>query len=355
MKKFFFFILFILQVVSLSSHPLDSLRNSFRANDFLTRYQLPCVLSFDSGVGALWNLSGLETSGSGRLKVYANTDTLNKISVSNGETSFCFRQNNDTLFYSGFENNLAMISYQADIPVMTYSMQYGDSVVFFYTGNGCYSDDWLLESVGHGMSKFDAVGTLITPDADTLVNVVRVHLVRNSRYSIVAKGEVNADPSSIIVCEDDYLWYAPGYRYPVLHANIYTEEGNSESSLWYTPLYEQESLAVDDENLAIRQTGSDGSAIDETGEGGAESPLHYTLRNNPGEKRVTVFYDQGVAGTVTFILSDVRGTVYSSRNQTHDAGTGYSAEISLAGLRSGSYVLYICMDNQRYAETVLVK
>lgn len=355
MKNIVTIVLSILTINTAFSQTVDSTPGLLRTGVSVVQYQMPCNLNLDSGNDILWDLSAQETTQSRRMKLTSRPGTSNSIAISDRLTTSYLRLSGDSLFYDGYESNLAKMNYHGGIPIVVFPMHYGDSLTHDFDGVGSYSDDWKMECFGRVRSKIDARGVVITPEADTIRNVLRIHITRHSNNKIIPKGGTEVDVQCSHAIEDDYLWYAPGYRYPVLHANIYTEEGNSESYLWYTPLYEQESLAVDDENLAIRQTGTDGSAIDETGEGGAESPLHYTLRNNPGEKRVTVFYDQSVDGTVTFILSDVRGTVYSSRSQTHDAGTGYSAEISLAGLRSGSYVLYICMDNQRYAETVLVK
>lgn len=355
MKNIVTSVLSILLSVTAFSQTVDSTHNALRDGDCLVQYELHHNLNSTSGDGILWDLSQQKTFQSRSLKITRRTDNSNGVAVSDRLSSSYYRLCDDSLLYDGFESNLAKVDYHGGIPVMVFPMHYGDSLTHVYDGSGSYSDDWMIETVGNSKSEIDAKGTLITPESDTIHNVLRLHVSRHSHEKILSKSKTERDVQSSQVREDDYLWYAPGYRYPVLHANTYTVEGDSVASLWYIPLFEQEILPEDNDNLTIRQTDILNKPHEETEEGGAESLLHYTLRNNRGDKRVTILYDQFVGGSVTFILSDVRGTVYSSNCQNHDAGTGYSAEVSLAGLRNGNYVIYICMDGQRFAEKILVE
>lgn len=359
MKRTFLLVLAIANVITTTGQAIDSLHNTLRAGDSFVQYRLSGSLQLEGGYNKVWDLSSHEIGENRRITIKANVDSTNSYVINDRMTAYYFRQNKDSLLYDGYESNLAKMEFQHGIPLMVLPMHYGDSIRQCLLGAGSYSDDWLMESVGYSVSKVDAKGTLITPETDTLRNVSRIHITRISHDNLMARCDESCHKAgalaSTTMSEEDYLWYAAGYRYPILHVSTSVAAGDSTGIVWYTPPYELENLAMDDANLSVRSSNSDGAFSDDSIHNRSSEILSYSIHKSPGDGRVTVTYDMTADGTVSFILSDVRGTVYTSFSQSHGTGSGYTADIRLNGLRTGVYVLYICVNNQRYVEKITVE
>lgn len=118
-------------------------------------------------------------------------------------------------------------------------------------------------------------GTLITMDKDTLVNVILVHNSRMVSSSYMNKGKtlqqygiLDSIPvlshdsidaallqDSVLLRQDVYRWYVPGYRYPVFRQETITSSKRNKllySVAFYCPPTSLESLS-DDSNEDIRK------------------------------------------------------------------------------------------------------
>lgn len=332
---------------------IDKQHNVPRIDDELQQKRLSAIIEFQEGKGQVWDLSDADETGESQKIVLAENGISDSIAISDKTSSMYLHLSGDTIFYSGIENNQSLIIYHNPIAMLAFPMHYGDSCQQAYSGNGVYCSKWKTQSTGTCTVKADATGTLITPDRDVMDGVIRIHVSRNSVNSIY-KDTLNKRPD-IILQEDDYLWFAPGYRYPILHATSLSTRGATSSALWYTPPYVQEELALDDDNLFIRNAVKHDAYGDDAQEGSMSDKLHYMLNASNSGKRVKVMYDQRIDGEVSFIIASVSGLVYEKHSEYHEAGSGYVTEFNLNKLRKGGYVMYICLDGERNAEKFNIK
>lgn len=89
-----------------------------------------------------------------------------------------------------------------------------------------------MRRYGTYKTKADALGKLVLPQGDTLRNVIRLHTERHVGTIIVPIDTMqyripaftvdsivrHLAPDTAKVREDEYRWYAEGYRYPILEA-----------------------------------------------------------------------------------------------------------------------------------------
>lgn len=332
---------------------IDKQHNLPRINDELQQKKLSAIIEFQEGKGQVWDLSNADETGDKRKILIAENGISDSLSISDMTSSMYFHLNGDTIYYSGIENNQSRIMYHNPIAMLSFPFRYGDSYQQAYSGNGVYCSKWKTQSTGTCTVKADASGTLTTPDRDIMNGVVRIHISRRSVNSI-CKDTLSKKPDTILQ-EDDYLWFAPGYRYPILHATSLSSRDATSSSVWYTPPYIQEELALDDDNLFVRNAVGHGAYGNDALEGSMSDKLHYMLNTSNSGKRVKVMYDQSIDGEVSFIIASIGGMVYESHSEYHEAGSGYVTEFNLNRLRKGGYVMYICLDGERNAEKFNIK
>lgn len=282
-----------------------------------------------------------------------------------------FHQFYDTLFLCGTENNMVKIHYDKPETYLHVPLQAGDSIKGIYHGTGTFCDKLSLQRIGEYTTKTEDAGTLILPKGDTLRNVLRVHtrrsfitrtfpddtlhhmndsLTQDSIVSLLSQDQYHA-------LEDEFRWYAPGYRYPVVEALIQHHRGRPcLSHIFLTPTEEQELLTMDEENEIIRRNADPSLQTSEnnfTPNNCNEGKFHYSISTDASDISITYGHDE--AATIKAILADKRGIIYKTRDQTTEAGEGYVLSINHNSLRRGQYILYIEAHGQRFSEKFNVK
>lgn len=285
-----------------------------------------------------------------------------------GRRYLCLSQ--DTLYYSGLENNQLSVSFFNPIPLVIFPFNENTEHEGFFQGYGSYCDKLSLSAMGRWRMKTATDQTIITPEGDSLRHVLRVALrLYASLYysqrsdSLAFKLSLPTDSIQHRLSTEPHpldaeviFWLSPGYRYPVLIARTLafegagapTMDGQAQAELWYCPPDLQTAfLPSDPENEAYRAA----IANDTFATADADDfAMQYTIKGGAREGSLHVDYSLPGQSTVEFILTDVRGMVYHSIHQSHPAGEGYTADIPLAGLPRGQYVLYLCCNGKRVAE-----
>ena len=134
----------------------------------------------------------------------------------------------DSLMWHGYESRQINLSDSVGALNMIFPLSYGDScsLTFDFRGHHYIEHPALL--TGSGYIKADATGILIMPEGDTIRNVLRVR----RDYTGLPKVRLSPDSDTALTPREDevsyqeYDWYAPGYRYPVvsLHRTLAHEQ-----------------------------------------------------------------------------------------------------------------------------------
>lgn len=173
-----------------------------------------------SGKNIVWDFSNAST--------ISNSDYIsfslageNEICKRINGTRIYYKQFNDTLWWTGFENRI--VKMRDSIPAIKYKYPvcFGDSCSGNYLFTGHHSINYNSVTKGEVSTLVDGKGRLILPTGDTINNVLRTKFISStSGYSIGIK-QIDSIPIDSInkVVYAQYEWYAPGYRYPVLTYN----------------------------------------------------------------------------------------------------------------------------------------
>jgi hypothetical protein len=356
----FSIILFLISACPLQAQGISIVMNAPRGGDVLVSHQVEATDFFHDDSSQMLDLRNAELRNKTRLslKSLGRDDSLACVSRF-GRNYLVLR--NDTLYFSGSENNQMRVSYLNPIPVLAYTLKKDASADGVFQAKGTYCDKWCLSAMGKWQLSANDGDVVITPDGDSLRHVLRVTLARQilSRYHLLSDSLQFFEPLSddsihwclrqeeMPVSEEDRMWFVPGYRYPVLTSHSTTLEESSVTDAWYYAPESQSALAMDPENEALRKAIAQGSYSAD----GSSFALQYTISGGANEGFLHVSYSLSRSAKVEFILTDVRGMTYSRAVQgVQSAGSGYTADISLTGLPRGQYVLYLCCDGQRKAE-----
>ena len=313
------------------------------------------------GKGVCWSLEETVHDGKAFKRSLTGTADSSLIAQTEHDTRYYYGLRADTLLVRGFENNASKVDLVYPVGLIRFPMRYGDALSGVYGGKGICFDRQRLSAVGRYMTRLDGEGTLVLPDGDTLRHVLRVRCMQKERD--IAR-DIHTDGrrlgvDTIVVVKETLLWYAVGYRYPVLErvcTDVLSGKPARYVSLYYISPEEQRALEDDEENEQLRT-----QLAEEDGRGGADGggiqsgSLTYRFSQHNDGQYVTIAYDLQEGGTVEFVLCDTHGITYRSLSRTETAGEGYSINISYAGLTRGQYVLYIRMNGEQYSEKFNVR
>ena len=294
-------------------------------------------------------------------------------------TRYYFEQRNDSLLTWGSENNLTKEVYDRPIMQLHTPLVLGSHYNGLFHGRMSYCERIFSRVFGSWSLSVDAKGMLLVPEGDTLNNVYLVHL-HTVKVSILyphistqeeLKTYVDSIASyttdSILIglqdsmrheVTDIYRWYAPGYRYPVLEMVNRKQKGKtSQQEAFYLSPAVQETMD-DADNEALRQQlanmqkevgGSAPSSM--IADGDDPSPVSRCDVSVVGQT-IKVNFDLNEDATVKGMVCDVLGMVLRQESHHYAAGSDCELTLDCAGLRSGSYVLYLNCNGVVVSHTV---
>lgn len=233
-----------------------------------------------------------------------------------------------------------------------------------------YSETLMMRLCGTYSADVDATGTLFLPDGEKLDNVRRIHIANktcampyswiNTRKELLKyvnetlpfnsdriSAHIN-DGTDSVSEEDTYLWYADGYRYPIVETHIYVNDRKRSRTL-YCPPSEQRKIC-DEENESMRANVRKESNFgdDNINENGVEpsidsEKLPYRISRNGNA--VTIFFNENPSVPTACLLSSSSGVVYR-RGTALNSGT---VAFDCCGLIPGDYIIKVQIGEKEFS------
>ena len=379
-KTFQIALLTMLATAPATAQTLTSLANAPREGDRLELLPVAVPDVGEAGRDRLWDFSDLRLL-DGKLKVehLLRSDTTDTLMAIARRTRHYSVLRGDTLLSPGTENNLWLIRYTLPETLLRFPFAYGDSLAAPFLGTSQYCERTYHRTYGLSTIKADALGTLVTPDGDTLRHVLRVRTLRTEgartlpvytepdmRRLLATLPPFIADSVHARLAADTlplttvtYRFFAPGYRYPVLTVTTEGMGGESVSEALYLSPEEQELLAYDPVNERLRdivadmdtgggRMGNSGGSSRLLAQGGGFDPLggndgsalsSYSLTlDADGQSARLAFHLSKDASFSAGIHTGDGKTVWLLPERIYPAG-GHSAAVDLSRCTRGVYVL----------------
>ena len=253
---------------------ITSETNTPRPGDRIEKIQIQPIPLTQSGDSLLWDLSGYKTGKKHMIRYICSHD--NRIIAIESNSSKYYNLSGDTLYLTRHGQPGMSVSYQVPEPVTIYPMSYGSHISAYFYGEGNLGNINYIRNAGYSSSDIDGRGILITPDNDTIRNVLRSHYKRtgtthiddNFRHSFMTTRDstmFSGDSirrwlatDSVIHHIDCQRWYAPGYRYPIAEAETYkifhygTPVDSVSRYYYYRAVYQEYDINDDTANELIR-------------------------------------------------------------------------------------------------------
>ena len=333
---------------------LTEVLNVPRPGDSLVMRRLPDIPQLPAGLDVVWDISQY-SPGENQSLLFTGSDSLT-VGTENG-TSWRTSFRGDTLLLAGFENRLCLMEYDRPLPLLRYPFSSGDSIAGEFHGTGTWCDRRFMRVWGDGVTRAEGEGTLILPGGDTLRHVLLTRSVRRTyhitydsihtwdalRQAVArdSRGGLPGTTGTAPVVTETRLWYAPGWRYPVLRAERSSDPlGFATLTLLYPPEAQQE-LDYDMENALVRQSPEFWGNSHHTDDGDAHVLADYSLSTDPSAQEVTMYITLSGPACVNLLLSDASGIAWRSASQAFESGGVHSISISYAGLPHGQYAVRV--------------
>lgn len=211
--------------------------NGMRSGDKLTRVNLSYSDKMTSDTLSIWDFSKISLKDGETITNYHNFDTDIVLENENKESRLYGISKSGTQLLRHYRGGLDVkykLSEKLHYPIMCGSIRQDK---FF--GEGQLANYSYIKNAGFSIARIDLTGDLITPDGDTLSNVARFHYHRsatthitdNFRQSFTITQDSSLFSNDSICCWlandsvthsiDKWMWYARGYRYPIIEMRKY--------------------------------------------------------------------------------------------------------------------------------------
>lgn len=213
----------IISMVAKAQPCINSDANVAKVGDKYTVSQIAYTNIGRIGENVLWNMSGISVCDSTHnVRYIALRDTAqHKYAMIGNKAMRIFLQRGDSLLQTGSKLRLTSVAYDVPIVQLRYPVHYGDTIGGMYGGYGTYANSMRFVECGWYGSKADSYGTLITPDCDTLRNVLRI---QSERY-VINRFQSVAD--SLPVFAPDRQICAKGYHHTMVCRGLPLSCGNN--------------------------------------------------------------------------------------------------------------------------------
>lgn len=369
--------------------------NSPRSGDKLIKQRVEFHPPGESGQGILWDFSQLNLLdpeytltyhspelindslyilGKDSLKVFLPGSNEELLVAIEHSTMYYYHFRNDSLFLLGHENPHTIMRHTPPQLVMTYPFVFGQTTGSSFQSEGIYTSAINIASHGDLSLYADATGTVILPEADTLRNVTRIHMLKKiTEQPRSNSGESSvSDPDSLQLTVETWTWYMNGYRYPVFESVKSTayKQGKTydqfSSSYYYPPQEQYYGLSSDLENQFRRDeyAGQKGQKNNKNTKGksgngpGTDNPddntplIHYGFSTDSKGKILQLNYNLSEAADVTIMVFDMQGRQLSGTTKTRKERGQYNEQINLSSASRGEYLLRITVDEIVYGELI---
>lgn len=241
--------------------------NGMRAGDKLTRIGMLFHDPMTADTLSQWDFSAIELSGKDMETCYNQIDTGIVVENENRENRMYYLDSVSISLakhYRGGMDIKYVVPESIKYPIVCGSSQFDN---FF--GEGQLGSRSYIKNAGYSSVVANMVGDLITPDGDTISNVLRVRYHRSGTTLIDNDFRRSFDYSrdsslfsndsisrwlandSVTHTIDKWQWYARGYRYPIVEmrknrTQLYGATSDSILVAYYYPMSRQESEVEND-------------------------------------------------------------------------------------------------------------
>ncbi len=254
--------------------------NGMRGGDKLTRIDMKFMHQMTSDTLSAWDFSKTELLESETETFYNHVDTTTVVENENKENRMYRTDNTHIELQRHFRGGMDI---KYPVPErQSYPILCGSAKFDKFFGEGQLGSMSYIKNAGFASLSANKAGDLITPDGDTIKNVMRVRYHRSGTTHIdtdFSRSFRESRDSSLFsndsICHwlandsvthaiDKWQWYARGYRYPVVELRkyrtlLYGITCDSIQLAYYYPLSRQESEIENDAlNEYYRENAADG-------------------------------------------------------------------------------------------------
>jgi len=355
MKKTSFFIAF-LAITNLSAQNLrlTNEHNAYRAADKLVKQQVEYKDPGSSGKDLNWDFRTLQPINEEYSLNYffKNKKDTTLLCGQEHNTRYYYLQNTDSLWAVGFENATTYMEYPVRELKLRFPFAYGDTLFSRFEGIGeyCHRDSIFVK--GYTRVLADAEGELKLPNNETVKKALRIRTIRH--YTETGK-------DSLEMTLDTYAWYTEGIRYPVFESIKTTlsktgdtkdEAGESmnDTTVFTTSFYYPPELQTSQiQTNPIPEDKANGAF------GAASIFTQGQYMPNPVVNNLNINFKLIRPAKVWFSLHNNIGIPQcSTAPQNLDEGF-HNNTISMSNLITGTYTLYVHVDDMVMREVVVKK
>lgn len=344
MKKTYLLVIVLLLSIAAygqGRHILQFNSHSYVVGDSLLKQQVDYIEPGAKGIGIVWNFQNIKPINESYLLTYSrntNADTAT-LCAREHRTRYYYHQCYDSLSLTGFENATTFIKYIQPELRIKFPLSYGDTLFRRFWGVGQYCNKIPLRVNGYSHINVDAEGDLLLPNVPALKKAIRVHT--RKRYFETGK-------DSVEINYDTYSWYATGSRYPVFESlrSTLIIKGQKDTtfyatSFFYPPLKQskkQVSDSVDTSNI--------------------ENEINRIFTEarympNPVINNLDVDYKLTRNANVWFSIHNSHGIKLHSTSPKEIPEGYHSTTISMSGLMTGIYLLYVHVDDMMLKVSII--
>lgn len=330
MKQIFVLVLFCLQLslnLMAQYSGLCYLSNRFRAGDVIVKQQVEFKEPGASGRNITWDFSILNPVNE-NYKVrylYRTRKDTSQFIVNEHQTNYRYQLKHDTLWLHEFKNRTTTMMFVKPEAQLKFPIYYGDTIISEFEGNGKYCETVDIFAKGKTVVTVDAMGEIITPSLQVLENVIRVH--RERTYS-----EIGID--SALLKLDAYSWYVNGFRYPVFETFISTITKNDSIFEDFKTSFYYSDDTIDSLFTPTNNTPEIEKVFTEA-----------TLLPNPVSSNLLISYNLTRPAQIWFSVHNNGGVLVRQTAPQMMPGGFNQCSISMAAVATGSYTVYIHVDN----------
>lgn len=280
--KLIFFVSFIslVFIANADEYNLTIEGNTPRNGDILNKYYIRYFNNNKSGNNVIWDFSEIKPQKKFITSKYKYRNDSCFINIENNNIKYYQIKNNEIYHYRLSAPGKAL-KFPSEELSFKFPIKYGMVFSDYFFSEGSLDFSRYLQNAGKIEFAIIASGKMITPDGDSLRNVLLLREIRSSSLNIAPdfrnSFKMTNDSSllthnyidnciqndSIINISEHYYWYAQGYRYPIIETRkvksfYYGIAIDSISEAYYTSANDQiYELSYDVYNDSIRKLEAD--------------------------------------------------------------------------------------------------
>lgn len=337
-----------------TQYAISASRNMYRAEDKLIKQQVEYKDAGIKGRGLIWDFSMVQPINEEyQLKFFIpDSSRMNRLCGQEHNTRYYYRQQNDSLLSTGFENATTYMEYTVPELKLRFPFVYGDTLYSRFEGKGQYCHRIGLHVKGYTRVMADAEGDIVLPQNEKVKKALRVHTLRH--YTETGK-------DSVEMTLDGYAWYARGIRYPVFESIRTTlskkgerkdESGESlndttvfTTSFYYPPELQVSQVETDSVPSDLLSGGNDINNVFTEGR----------FMPNPVVDNLLIEYKLTRTAKVWFSLHTNLGVPLMQTTTTNQVEGYYAQSINMSSLMTGTYLLYVHVDDMVMRQVIIKK